>query len=106
MRFDLLCWFFIDLNFVIVCCLWWKVEFGDGFVVFENGSVVGNCCFYVGVESAKTFAFAIKVDLCSVSLPTLGHTSESSGRMYFLLLSFWFLIEIVLHGWKVQLRGW
>ena len=47
-------WFFFDFDFVIVCCLWWKVEFGDGLlVVFENGLVVGSGCFFFGVEGAK-----------------------------------------------------
>jgi len=59
-------WFFFDLDFVIVC-LWWKVQFGDGLIVFENGLVIGTCCFCGCVESAKTFLTDFDMDFDSVT---------------------------------------
>ena len=68
-------WFSIS-SFV---CLWWKVEFGDGLVVFENGLVVGTGCVSVSIEGAETLAFAIDSESCLPSLFILGNTSKSSG---------------------------
>ena len=70
-------WFFFDFNAAIILFgLWGKVEFGDGFVVFENGLVVGARCFFTSVESAKRCLLAINSKPCLVSLPTLGHTRK------------------------------
>ena len=55
-------WFFFDFNAAIILFgLWWKVEFGDGFVVFENDLLVGSGCFFFGVEGAKITLFTCTV---------------------------------------------
>jgi len=60
-------WFFFDLD-IVICCLWWDVQqFGDRFVVFENGLVVDTCCFLVGAKGTKRIFLAVNIDMCSVS---------------------------------------
>ena len=52
---------------------------GDLFGAFVNGNlVVGHAGLFFGVEFADVCSFATIPDRCSVLLPTLGHSYQSS----------------------------
>ena len=93
MSFDRLLVLHIDLNFVIVCCLWWKVELGDGLVVFEKGLVVGSGCFFFGVEGAKITLFT-----CTViqKIKKTGRLFLLSISSSLLLCTFYYVLAILI----------
>ena len=55
------------------------IHFGGRKFVLDDRTVVGECCFFACVVCTKGFRFAFKIDLCCEPLPSLAHSSISTG---------------------------
>jgi hypothetical protein len=42
----------------------WKIEFAGWVFVFDDSTVVGDCCFFGGSVCTKVIVFVVKIDRC------------------------------------------